>query len=346
MRKQLLKPFSSISSIFSTQGKVLSRNLSLLALSLLQSQTANTYSIARGLSSITGKSFNSSEKRVNRFLDSDYFQVDDSIFRCHKNFIFSALKEMNLLQENDPVFINVDFTTKKDQFLILSASIPFKNRGIPLFFTMRNYPKTAGKLNQKKMELAFIKALKNLLPKNYRYVIVADRSFCTQRFINLCLNAKFDYIIRAITNLNVLLEEQKTNLKNINESPLDVEDIYISSWQMNTRLITNKKKGKIWRSFTSLTEETEENKSVIEQYIKRFNIDKMFQDQKSSLFNIEQTQIKKYSKFKKLYYIVNLVQAIMMLMGHFIEEKSPELKKKYPVQSEIIFPLLISLESL
>ena len=33
-------------------------------------------------------------------------------------------------------------------------------------------------------------------------------------------------------------------------------------------------------------------------------------------------------------------------MGHFIEEKLPELKKKYPIQSEILCPLLMSLKSL
>ena len=338
--KKLLKPFNDISSIFSSQGKVSSRNLSLLALGLLQSQTANTYSIARGVSSLTGASFNSSEKRVNRFLDNDHFQIDDSLFRCHKNFVFSALQEMNLL--DDIIFINVDFTTKKDEFLILSASIPFKNRGIPLYFTMRAYPKTKGKLNQKKMELAFIKGLKHLLPQNHKYVIVADRGFCTERFINLCLDEGFDYIIRTITNLNLLLDSQKINLKNINEGELDIENVYLIKWKLNTRLITNKKNNSIWRLFTSLNDE---NNFVIEQYVKRFNIEKMFQDQKSSIFNIEETQIKKYSKFKKLYYVVNLVQAIMMLMGHFVEEKLPELKKKYPVQSEILFPLLTSSES-
>lgn len=227
---KLLKPFEHISSIFSTQGKVLSRNLSLVTLSLLKSQTANTYSIARSLSSMTNQSFNSCEKRVNRFLDSNYFQVNDALFRCHKNLIFSALEEMNLLDKNKIVFINVDFTTKKDQFVILSASIPFKNRGIPLYFTMRTYPKIKGKLNHKKMELAFIKGLKHMLPKNYRYVIVADRGFCTSRFINLCIEEGFDYIIRAITNLNVRLEEnQKTNLKLITNPKLDLENVYISS---------------------------------------------------------------------------------------------------------------------
>lgn len=61
------------------------------------------------------------------------------------------------------------------------------------------------------MELAFIKGLKHLLPSEYKYVIVADRGFCTQRFINLCLEFDFDYIIRAITNLNVILDDEKNN---------------------------------------------------------------------------------------------------------------------------------------
>ena len=205
---KLVQPFNKIASIFSTQGVVKSRNISLLALSLLKSNTANTYSLARGLASLTDQNFNTCEKRVNRFLNNQSFVVNDSLFRCHKNLIFAALKEMNLIDE--VIFINVDFTTKKDQFLILSASIPLKNRGIPLFFTMRNYPKIKGKLNQKKMELAFMKGLKHLLPSEYKYVIVADRGFCTQRFLQLCTDNDFDFIVPTITNLNVNFREKKT----------------------------------------------------------------------------------------------------------------------------------------
>ena len=128
------KAFQSICSLFSNQGKTCSHNIAFVSLSLMQSQTANTYSIARGLSSLTDKSFNSCEKRVNRFLDSKYFQVDDNLFRCHKNLVFSALKEMNLISVHKPIFINVDFTTKQDQFLILSASIPFMKANSTIFY--------------------------------------------------------------------------------------------------------------------------------------------------------------------------------------------------------------------
>ena len=210
------------------------------------------------------------------------------------------------------------------------------NRGLPLFFSMRAYPKKAGILDQKKMELAFIKGLKHLLPKNYKYVIVADRGFCTQRFLRLCIENHFDFIIRTITNLNINFQGKKTNLKQDKKDKLDIHQVYIPSWQMNLRLITNQENDKIWKLFTSLKME---HKLIVSQYRHRFNIEKMFQDQKSSLFDIESTQIKKYSKFKKLYYIVTLAQSIMMLMGYFMEKKMPQIKKKYPLQSGIIYPL-------
>lgn len=107
--QKLREPFNKLASIFSNMGKVKSRNISLLALSLLKSNTANTYSLARGLASITNQNFNTCEKRVNRFLNNQNFQVNDSLFRCHKNLIFAALKKMNLI--NKVIFINVDFTT-------------------------------------------------------------------------------------------------------------------------------------------------------------------------------------------------------------------------------------------
>ena len=62
---------------------------------------------------------------------------------------------------------------------------------------MRTYPQSKGQLNQKKMEQAFIKQLKHLLPKHYRYTIVADRGFGNGRFATLCEDNDFSYILRT-----------------------------------------------------------------------------------------------------------------------------------------------------
>ena len=51
--------------------------------------------------------------------------------------------------------------------------------------------------SQKKMEEAFLKQLRHLLSRKYKYTIVADRGFGHSRFINDCLRLGFNYILRV-----------------------------------------------------------------------------------------------------------------------------------------------------
>ena len=101
------------------------------------------------------------------------------------------------------MYIQIDFTSERDNYLILAASVLISNKAIPLYFSMRNYPKKKGQYNQKKMESAFIQALRSYLSKHYRYVLLADRGFGNDRFITLCQEAGFDYIIRLEPNLKI-----------------------------------------------------------------------------------------------------------------------------------------------
>ena len=66
---------------------------------------------------------------------------------------------------------------------------------MPLYFSMRLYPKRKNQMDQKKMESSFIKALRHLLPKKYEYTIVADREFCNQRFAKLCEENEFGFCV-------------------------------------------------------------------------------------------------------------------------------------------------------
>ena len=65
-----------------------------------------------------------------------------------------------------------------------------------------------------KMEKAFIKGLKHLLSKQYRYLIVADRGFGNQRFANLCKENDFEYVLRIRENLIIERGGKNENLKN------------------------------------------------------------------------------------------------------------------------------------
>ena len=117
--------------------------------------------------------------------------------------VFQLLKERNHINDGQQIPLIIDYTTHTDKFLILSVAIPFAGRAIPVYCSMRVYPKKAGKINQVKMERAFLKALNSMLPRKYKYVLVADRGFGNSRFIKDCTDLGFDYLVRIREDWNV-----------------------------------------------------------------------------------------------------------------------------------------------
>ncbi|MDR1560743.1 MAG: hypothetical protein LBS23_00075 [Holosporaceae bacterium] len=203
-----------ISEYFGDFGKVFLKNLSGIILGLMRSESAGVASIARSLSQENGQTFKANEKRVNRFLQDKDFQVDDAFWRKYVNLLFDSLTERGLLKIGDNVLIKVDYTTDRGDFLILEASVDFGGRSVPLYFSMRLYPKRNGQSDQKKMEAAFVKELRHILSKKYTYTIVADRGFGNNRFAQLCEKCGFDYVLRICENLNIQIDGNSLNLKN------------------------------------------------------------------------------------------------------------------------------------
>ena len=124
------------------------------------------------------------------------------------------------------------------------------------------------------MERAFIKGLRQVLSKKFQYRIVADRGFGNQRFINLCQENNFGYVIRVNKNLRVkdsennqknLQEFDKTNLKNL--------ELYVNIWDQNIIIETATSNDSTWFLVKSSMELNGK-----EIYEKRFKIEKLFQD--------------------------------------------------------------------
>jgi len=133
---------------------------------MVRSETVNTAQVARGMHEVNGYSFKTNDMRVYRLLQSKNFQVNDRLWRSHLQLVFQLLRESGL-KNRELIQINVDFTSDRDDFLILCASINFQSQSIPLYFSIRIYPKLKEAIDQKKMELAFFKALRHLLPTKY-----------------------------------------------------------------------------------------------------------------------------------------------------------------------------------
>jgi transposase len=209
----------------------------------------------------------------------------------------------------------VDFTTHENYFLILTASLIIENRAVPLYFTMRNYPKTRGSYDHKRMEMAFLKGLRHILSKKYTYIIVADRGFSNERFMRLCDDNGFDFMIRTTPNLTVKHGQQKGIMEHIcqHDGAYAVE---IVSWKKSATLYkTSNNKGS-WYLLSSLKEQDGADHSAAQElYENRFKIEKCFQDLKSSGFDIEKTKIRKYSNYKRLLAMVMVAHVLLVMLG-------------------------------
>jgi len=237
------------------------------------------------MANVNKQSFKTNEKRGNRFLQDINFQIDDFMFRKYFNLLFDALRERIKLKFNDNIQINVDYTSIEDYFLILMASVKFGTRAVPLYFSMRLYPKRKNQMDQKKMESSFIKALRHLLPKKYKYTIVADRGFGNQRFAKLCADNNFDFVLKINGNLNIKIKNKIENLENYKGNNTDF-DAEIVSWNEVYHFEIKTKNDSTW--FLLMPQKS---KNGVQKYEQRFSIEKCFQDQKSSGFDFAYTWI-------------------------------------------------------
>jgi hypothetical protein len=174
--------------------------------------------------------------KVYRLLQSKNFQVDARLWRGYIRLFFKLIKKSGF-DKKEQLFINVDYTTDTDDFLILCASMRFQGQSIPLYFRMRKYPKRAGMHDQKKLEEAFFRALHHLLPKGYQYTIVADRGFGNERIINLLEELDFDYVLRLNDNLKFKPKQIEQNIKELPHKNCHIPHAFVIKWNREIALL-------------------------------------------------------------------------------------------------------------
>lgn len=183
------------------------------------------------------------------------------------------------------------------------------------------------------MEEAFIKGLKHVLSKKYSYVIVADRGFGHERFLNILEANNFKYLIRATPNLKV----KQNDLVGIMEEVClkdETGEINVVNWQKNINLHKCSNHSGSWYLFSNIDGLGHEDACNI--YKDRFKIEKCFQDLKSSGFDIESSKIRKYANYKKLLAMVMVAHSLLVLLGHVIVVKIPAFLKNSVLMADVI----------
>lgn len=322
----------AISKFYSKAGKIFCNNFSEIITAMLSSSSSNTAKIAIEMSKLNKKSFKTNDIALYRFLKNEKFQIDEAIWRCHIKMIFTLLKEHKVINDGDKIPIKIDFTTSEDNFLILCASLIVADKAIPIFFTMRRYPVRKDMIDQKRMERAFLKCLKNFLSKKYNYIIVGDRGFGNERIVNYCKEFGYEYLLRITPSVKIEHEKKEMILSEIKGNKNLI--CRIVNWKKDIKVFTSEKDGQNWYLITNISEIN--HAQAIEMYKKRFKIEKTFQDLKSSGFEIENLKIKKYDRFKRIAFCSVVAYSLMILTGDFINKKLVSLKKNSPTFLELI----------
>ena len=312
---------------FSKLGLALSKNFALYTTGALSACSSSTQQIARYISQRTAKPFNTSDKGLAYLLCNQRFQIDDRFWRMHIGMVFSLVQEQQLFSPGDKIPIQVDFTSNKNHFLILSASIIVGNRAVPIYFTMRNYPKRKASYDHKKMELAFLKGLKHALSKRFSYIIIADRGFGNARFTQACQATGLDYIVRIQPHMHAEFRGQKGILADLFKKDAG-QNFHLGPWDGPVQVCRHTHEGTKWYLVSNINDMSSEQ--YVCHYRNRFKIEKCFQDLKSSGFDLESSKIRKYDRYKKLLAICIVAHTLLVIAGYIIREKMPQLLKNSP----------------
>lgn len=191
-----------ISTYYKKYSRTFIHNLNLLISAMLRTGDSNTSKLATAMHKDTKESFKANDMRIYRFLKEE-FQVDDRVMALSCKYGFWRAWGEEPCDFGWSASNKSWLTTNTDNFLILTASVDFHGRSIPLFFYNAQLSQKELHDGSKKMEMAFIKGLRHVFSKKYRYIIVADRGFGNKRFSELCQQNGFDYVLRINDNLRL-----------------------------------------------------------------------------------------------------------------------------------------------
>jgi transposase len=165
---------------------------------------------------------------------------------------------------------------------------------------------------------------------------VADRGFGNQRFAKLCRENGFDFVLRIHENLRIERQKKIENLEKYKGKNAKFK-ARVVAWNEEHFFEIRTKNNSTWFLMMS-----SEMKSGAKKYEQRFSIEKCFQDQKSSGFDMEKCKIKKYDRFKRLYFTMCLAQLLIVIAGEYVETENHPLKKTFPTTADLISVFLSS----
>ena len=194
-----------------------------------------------------------------------------------------------LLLRGQQTLLLMDVTDLADQWRVLSVSVPWQGRALPLYRAV--YPTTAPQEGQAVQVRRALAWLMNVLPgPRSRYVLVADRGFPSQELLHLLQESGLRFVLRLKSNWKIqtpLLAGQLRHVCAAGEEPCLLANVTLGDRpkegkerpQANVVFVHAPAHQQPWYLVTNVDRAAE----AVEIYRKRMQIEAEFRDLKGPL---------------------------------------------------------------
>ena len=273
-----------------------------VVLSKISQELKDSYSLGTETSKI---------KRLQRFLSNKAINPE----KLYEFFAYKLLQKYKFKSKS--IYIIFDHTTIDDRFVILQFSLKIGRRAIPIWFKLFRYKQDGNKdFIHVREGLKFLHKI--LTPYKFDVTILADRGFkSVDLFAFIDKTLKWKYCIRCTKDLLISINGKdkikkldditpvKGKTKHFNNIKLTAEE-YIC----NIAVCKAEDADDVWFIANNLSEPY-----AIREYKKRFDIEEMFRDFKSSGFNLEDTWSNDIHYAKMLYFCVCIAYSYIISLG-------------------------------
>jgi len=262
--------------------------------------------LGRGMHTQTAAKHNI--KRVGRFLNNAAVECE-----AIAQGLFQAFAP-----REGPLLVLADWTDVPNGKLLVFA-LPCNGRSVP-FYT-RVVPKKVGEGGLVQAETEALEALQRICGDRPDVIVVADRGFGNQRWVQAVGHQGFHFVQRLS---NVFYADTEHYIGSLKELPV-CSGRWIRDWGYGTlgedgviegRLVTayDRKAKEPWYLVTDLEHATA--KEVVSIYRRRWWIETLFRDKKNRNWGLGMANVhlKDYRRYERLFYIVAL--AFIILTAH------------------------------
>jgi hypothetical protein len=258
-------------------------------------------------------------RRLERWLNSQKVEPM-TVMAPIARWLLRQVKESHL-------YLVLDFTTKKDQFLIAMVSLVWGKRTIPLSWAI-GLANTKG-VSRRTLAQQAVNQVAAWVPKGKKITFIADREFRSREWRCLLKKLHWHFVIRLSADRTFVYLPDGSVLRLRDLAVQKGEAHYWTGVYLTLQQDGPYQLAAVWAEEADepwlLISDLKDPKVLPEIYSKRWSIESTFRDLKSYGFDLEASRIEDLARFNRLLLGLALAYGWAVRTGHWLDQSGQRL---------------------